>query len=142
MTSIISFKNKLFPLIRQEFKSFFDIHDPIGIKMLFQLRVGNSHLKSHKKKHNFLDTIDDTCECLTATEDVAHFLFFCPLYATQRISFRRSVSNILYVHNMQHLIYNVETHFYGNHHLNNIANRSILLATISFVKASGRFSNS
>ena len=34
-------------------KSIFGIHDHCGIKLLFQLRVGLSPLKGHKKNHNF-----------------------------------------------------------------------------------------
>ena len=31
------------------------IHDPIGIRYLFQLRVSLSPLRSHKRRHNFID---------------------------------------------------------------------------------------
>ena len=32
------------------------IHNPIGIKLLNRLRVGFSHLREHKFRHNFADT--------------------------------------------------------------------------------------
>ena len=32
------------------------IHDPSGLRYLFQLRVGLSPLRYHKKRHNFIDT--------------------------------------------------------------------------------------
>ena len=44
-------------LVRAPPKRIFDIHDPIGMKWLFQLRVGLSHLYAHKKNPNFSDTL-------------------------------------------------------------------------------------
>ena len=37
-------------------KPVFDIHDPTEIRYLFQLRLGLSHLRSHKKCYGFEDT--------------------------------------------------------------------------------------
>ena len=59
--SISVFKKRLLKIFRPEAKTIYDIHDSIGIKWIFQLRVGLSPLKSHKKLHNFRDTQDDTC---------------------------------------------------------------------------------
>ena len=39
----------------------FDIHDPTGVRYLFQLRVGLSPLRYHKKRHNFIDTPSNEC---------------------------------------------------------------------------------
>ena len=36
-------------------QSFFNIHDQVGIKLLARLRVGLSHLREHKFRHNFED---------------------------------------------------------------------------------------
>ena len=35
----------------------YNIHDPIGLKFLTRLRVNFSHLREHKFRHNFLDTL-------------------------------------------------------------------------------------
>ena len=46
--------------------------------MLTRLRVGLSHLREHKFRHNFNDTIDPICYCRTnAIESVEHFLLQC-----------------------------------------------------------------
>ena len=34
-------------------KGIFGIHDPVGLRYLFQLRVSLSPLRSHKFRHNF-----------------------------------------------------------------------------------------
>ena len=139
--SLVIFKNKIFSLIRPSPKSFFGIHDPAGLKLLFQLRVGLSQLKYHKKRHNFADTTNDTCECTLGTEDTSHFLFHCPFHSTPREILIQTVSNILNRNNLHHLIYHADTYLFGNHVLNLIENKSILSATIAFIKESERFLN-
>ena len=53
--SLIIFKSNTLKLIRPERKNVFNIHDPKGMKRLFQLRVGLSPLRDHKKRYNFKD---------------------------------------------------------------------------------------
>ena len=74
-TSLGSFKRSILNLIRPIDKSIFAIHDPPNLKRLFQLRVGLSPLKCHKKRHNFIDTPNDWCDCHCAPESTKHFLF-------------------------------------------------------------------
>ena len=47
--SIEIFKKNITNLIRPPSKSIYSIHDPKGLKCVFQLRVGLSPLRSHKK---------------------------------------------------------------------------------------------
>ena len=44
-----------------EGKPVFDIHDPLGLRYLFQLRLGLSTLRSLKKRYGFTDTPSDIC---------------------------------------------------------------------------------
>ena len=58
--SLSIFKKNILKIIRPRKRSIFNIHNPNGIRWIFQLRVGLSPLKSHKKRHNFQDTpVDD-----------------------------------------------------------------------------------
>ena len=41
----------------------FDIHNPIGIKLLNRLRLNFSHLNDHNFHHNFRDTVNPFCLC-------------------------------------------------------------------------------
>ena len=75
-------KNHLFKLVRPVERSIYGIHDPKGIRYLFQLRVGLSPLKNHKWRHNFIDIFTETCSCNTDVENtntffsiVLYFLF-------------------------------------------------------------------
>ena len=58
-----TFKNKLLNFIRPCANSIFDIHNPLGIKLLTRLRRGLSHLHEHKFRHYFQDTFNPLCEC-------------------------------------------------------------------------------
>ena len=61
------------------------IHHPPGLKLLTRLRLGLSHLREHKFRHNFNDTIDPFCLCGTNNlETSEHFLLHCPTYACLR----------------------------------------------------------
>ena len=62
-------KMHLLCLTRPMYKSVFNIHDPKGIKYLFQLRMNLTPLRSHKKHHNFADTPSDICACNQGIED-------------------------------------------------------------------------
>ena len=92
-----SLKSHLLSLIRPKIKSTFGIHDALGLRYLFRLRVNLSPLRirSHKRRHNFSDTPSETCECNLGIEDIRHFLFECPFYAIQRVTLTVNVSDIL-----------------------------------------------
>ena len=51
------FKKSLLKFIRTIPNSVFSVVDIYGIKLLTRLRVGLSHLREHKFRHNFQDTI-------------------------------------------------------------------------------------
>ena len=63
-----SFKKQILNFIRTRQNSTFKLHNPIGIKLLTRLRVGLSHLKEHKFKHNFRDSIGPLCSCGNSIE--------------------------------------------------------------------------
>ena len=74
LSPISKFKEALLSVIRPAKKSVFAIHNPTGIKKLFQLRMGLTQLKSHRKNHNFLDTPSDLCICNFESEKRTFFL--------------------------------------------------------------------
>ena len=141
--NISDFKKAMIETIRPQKKSIFDVHDPIGISHIYQLRVGLSPLKVHKKRHNFLDTPNDICQCGTGIETTEHFLLSCPSFKIQRDSLLSVVEPFL-----SHVDTTIPANspniakilLYGNKSLNPTENRSILKATIDFIKTSERFS--
>ena len=53
--SFLSSKISLLKIGRPTAKPTYNIHNPIGFKFLTRLRLGLSHLRKHKLKHNFQD---------------------------------------------------------------------------------------
>ena len=140
MPSLIALKTHLSILFRPKKRSIFNIHDPTGTRILFQLRLGLSPLRSHKKRYKFIDTPSDLCLCNTGVEDIKHFLFKCPFYAIKRAALATTVIPILISNNLNHLANDENLYLYGNNSINNIDNKAILLATIKFLKDTNRFS--
>ena len=138
--SIGVLKKDIIALIRPESKTFFKIHDPVGPRYLFHLRVSLSPLKGHKWCHNFIDTPSGICLCNQGIEDTSHFLFSCHLYATQRVTLVSSANEILQKFNLNYLKTQLQLYLYGNASLNNTENKNIILSTIKYIKDTRRFS--
>ena len=135
------FKSKILKLIRPHKKPLYDIHDPKGVKILFQLRVGLSPLKDHKKRHNFKDTSFAICRCLTHAETTDHFLLNCNLYTEARHDIFQVVNSILETSGL-HLPNNtqvVKLLLYGHETLCVVDNIAVISATLKFIHKSTRF---
>ena len=139
MPSFTSLKSYMSSFFRPNVKSIFGIHDPSGIRYLYQLRVSLSPLRSHKMLHNFDDTPSNLCHCKEGIEDTYHFLFKCPLHVTHRASLATSVIGILYKYNINHLGNLVHIYLYGHGSISHADNKAILLSTIKFIKDTKRF---
>ena len=55
--SLPYFRNALLKVGWPRAKPVYNIHNPIGLKLLTRLRLGLSHLNEHKFKHNYQDCI-------------------------------------------------------------------------------------
>ena len=60
--SLNTFKKKLRNFTQPCANSIFDIHNPLGIKLLTRLRLGLSHLHEHKFRHCFQNTLNPLWE--------------------------------------------------------------------------------
>ena len=138
--SIKRIKDHLISFFRPKTKSIFRIHDPIGLRYLFQFRVSLSPLKAHKMHHNFIDTPSDICHCNQGIEDSSHFFFTCQSYATQRATLVTSVNEILHKNNLDNLGNQLQLYLYGHDSISFADNRIILLSTIKYIKDTRRFS--
>ena len=93
--SLNLFKSALLKIIRPKKRTIFEIHNPDGMKRIYQLRVGLSPLKAHMKAHHFKEIRENTCTCLGGAETTAHFLLLCPFFTVQRNELIDIVSGIL-----------------------------------------------
>ena len=143
--SLSVFKKNILNIIRPVKKELFGIYNDNGIKWIFQLRVGLSPLKSHKKSHGFMDTRDDLCECLLNSESTQHFLLKCPNYFELRRLLFETVNEILHDNNIGNIDYLnngqlLTLILYGDEKLPLEANKAVLSATINFISKTQRFS--
>ena len=140
-SSVSSFKNKLLSLIRPPAKPVFSVHDPKGLAILTQLRVGLSALNLHKFRHNFKDTIHSMCLINDGIEDTEHFLLSCHLYDVQRHDLLGTVSEILLSEGLSNLSNEalLKVLLYGDGRLSTYSNSQIIKATLKYIHASQRF---
>ena len=132
--SFDSLKDHVLSLVRPVNKSIFGVHDPLGLRYVFRLRVSLSPLRSHKSRHNFIDTPSDICHCKQGVEYTSHFLFICSSYVTQRASLTSCVSEILLKNNLNRLENQLQLYLYGHDSINYADNRKILISTLKYIK--------
>ena len=153
MPSIVQLKDYINSLIRPNVKSIFGIYDPAGIRFIFQLRLRLSPLRSHKWRHNFIDTTSDICHCKQGVENTDHFLLYCSSYTTQstdhfllycssyitqRASLIVSTNEIILTNGLNDYSHQSNFYLYGHSSLSVSDNKKIMLATITFIKDSQR----
>ena len=67
-SSYLVFKNYLIKRIRPLAAPVYDIHNPLGLKLLTRLRLGLSHLSEHRFNHNFENCLKPLCTCSLKVE--------------------------------------------------------------------------
>ena len=78
LETVSLFKKHLLRFLRPKPMPVYDLMDPPGLKLLTRLRVNLSHLREHKFRHNFGDTLVTFCNCgLLESESTNHFLLRC-----------------------------------------------------------------
>ena len=75
--SLNVFKLSLLKFVRPVANSVFEINNPYRLKLLTRLRLGLSHLRCHKFRHNFQDCINPICACGLEIETTTHLLLHC-----------------------------------------------------------------
>ena len=92
--NLFVFKEKLLKFIRPSRNSVFKCYNPKGIKLLTRLRLGLSHLREHKFKHSFLNSLNTIFSCGQNIETSTHFLLHCSNYSNERLTFLNIIRNI------------------------------------------------
>ena len=114
-------------------------HNPIGIKLITRLRLGLSHLRDHKFKHNFLDCLNPICCCGQDIETTVHYLLHCPIFSDERSiffnNFRSIDENVLSGSDSRIS----ETVLFGISSFNNTKNTSVINTTIDYILSTEKF---
>ena len=137
--SLNSFRNILLKTIKPIPNSVFDACDPHGLKLLTRLRVGLSHLREHKFKHGFNDTIDPFCPCNMEIESVSHFFLRCDFFTDLRTDLMNDLFDV--DQNIQYYNENLLTEIllFGKDVFSHQTNSQILDLSISYILKSERF---
>ena len=80
--------------IRSSGNPIFNCHNPSGIKLITTLRLGLSHLREHKFRHNFQDTLNPICSCGENIETTTHYLLHCSNYLNERMTLLTNLQNV------------------------------------------------
>ena len=130
--SIETFKKAILPFIRSSPNSTFSCH----------CRLGLSHLREHKFKHSFQDSLNLFRICgKSETETSSHYLLNCSNYPEERLALLNTIKNIA-----MSILQQSDSNFtrvllFGDTSFDNNKNTFILDATIDYVISTGRFMN-
>ena len=140
--SLNVFKLSLLKFGRPVANSVFEINNPYGLKLLTRLRLGLSHLRYHKFRHNFQDCINPICVCGLEIETATHFLLHCPLFRSARQFLLTNIKKIDESILKKHDELITKTFLYGDNKFDLSCNKSIISSTTESIVSTERFSNS
>ena len=136
------FCKKLLTFIRPVENDTYGIYDPLGVRLLNRLRLGFSHLREHKFRHNFADTLNPLCSCSFETEDTEHYFLCCQNNLSLQANLMSDLNNV----NAAIASLNPNDFFrvilYGDKNFNKETNYKILTASIKFIKDTQYFEKS
>ena len=72
-------------------QQYFNDPKSLGLTYLTRLRVGLSHLREHKFRHNFRDSLNPIFNCSNVIESTKHYLFHCSNSKSERQSLLQKV---------------------------------------------------
>ena len=137
--NISFYKEKILNFIQPSPNSVFDIRNPKGIKLIIRLTLGLSHLRKHRFKHSFQDTVHPLCNCGKDIESTTHFFLHCPFFFNERrtlLSIIRSLDSKL----LDFTDYDVtKTLLFGKTSQTSSNNFKIINASIDYIFSSKRF---
>ena len=138
--SIETFKKRILSFTRLSPNSIFNCHNLRGIKLLSWLRLGLSHLREHKFKDSFQDSLNPFCSCGKGeVETSSHYLLHCSNYSEERLALLNTIRNI-----DMSILQLSDSKFtsvllFGDNSFDNNKNTFILDATIDYIISNGRF---
>ena len=140
--SFSAFKNNVLKFIRPTPNNVFNCENNRGIKLITRLRVGFSHLRKHKFKHSFQDTLKPTWSCGFDVESTFNYSLHCPVYNDER----HTLLSLIKIIDCRLLDVTetvlIKTFLFGNCSVDAHANTQILNATIECILTIKRFDES
>ena len=119
--------------------SIYGIYNLFGVRLINKLHLGFSHLREHKFRHNFVDTVNPLCSCTLEIENSENFFLRRQSNLSGRATLMNELSNISNAINCLNLTDIIRVILYGNKNFDNVTNFEIITATIKFNKTTKRF---
>ena len=125
--------------IRQSANEVYNINDAIDIKLITRLPLDFSHLREHKFKYNFRDTLNRLCSCIIEVESTSHYFLHCHFFDALQAPLMNDLRNIdsdlptLRDENLTNIL------LYCNQKYDDKTNQTILMHVIRYIKDSQRF---
>ena len=88
------FKKRLLNFICPYGSTAFNCHNPKEVKLLTRLKLALNHLREHKFKHSFLDSLNPICSCGNDIETSVRYLLHCPNFLNERYMFLNIIGRI------------------------------------------------
>ena len=111
----------------------YNIHNPLGLKLLTRLRLELSHLNDHRFNHNFENCLNPLCTCSLEVESTTHFFLHCHHFNAICITLNNNLKAIdkdilkLSDSSLTKVI------LYGDSKYSDIQNHDILNSTITYI---------
>ena len=137
--SLTDFKKNILSFIRPKANSVFNCNRSTGLKIFTRLRLGLSHLREHKFKPSFQDSINPLCSCSLDVESTIHYFLHCPLFTIEIPPVLNTISQIdnkLLASNESNFI---QLLLFGDPSKDTETNTEILNATANYVLTAKRF---
>ena len=113
--------------------SIYSIYDPFGVILINRLRFGFTHLREHKFRHNFPDTVNSLCSCTFESENTGHFFLSCQDNLSGRTTLMNELNNISNAVNYLNSTEFTRLILHGDKNFG-VTNFKIITATIKFIK--------
>ena len=129
----------LLKFMKPSSNSLFNCHSLKGIKLITRLRLDLSHLRKHKFRHNFQDTLNSIWSCGDDIETTIHYLLHFSNYSDEgRILLEglQSIGEKIHDKSDSQI---TELLLFGVSSNNDASNTYILNATIQCILATKRF---
>ena len=88
------FSKKLLTFLKPLGNDTYGTFDPLGVRLLNILRLGFNHLREHKFKHDFVDTLNSLRSWILETEDTEHYFLRCQNNLLFRTTLMKKLTNI------------------------------------------------
>ena len=121
-----NFQDTVLAFIRPSTISTFNCHKAKVSKLITKLRLELNHLRFHKFKHNFQNTLNLCCNCGTL-ETAIHVLLHCPNFSSERLALLNKLQCIS--ENIWRQLRHFKVLLFGEHSLNDAKNTYFLIAT-------------